>query len=30
MDSSYWWVIVGILVLFALSWIRILAEYERA
>ncbi|HEY1206559.1 MAG: slipin family protein [Bryobacteraceae bacterium] len=30
MDSSYWWVVVGIVVLFALSWIRILAEYERA
>ena len=29
MDSSYWWVVVGIVVLFALSWIRILAEYER-
>jgi len=30
MDSSYLWVVVGIVVLFALSWIRILAEYERA
>jgi regulator of protease activity HflC (stomatin/prohibitin superfamily) len=30
MDLTYVWVIVGILVLFALSWIRILAEYERA
>jgi regulator of protease activity HflC (stomatin/prohibitin superfamily) len=30
MDNSYLWVIVAILILFALSWIRILAEYERA
>jgi regulator of protease activity HflC (stomatin/prohibitin superfamily) len=29
MDSSYLWVIVAIVLLFALSWIRILAEYER-
>jgi regulator of protease activity HflC (stomatin/prohibitin superfamily) len=30
MDLNYLWVVVGVLVLFALSWIRILAEYERA
>ncbi len=29
MDSSYLWVLVAIVILFALSWIRILAEYER-
>jgi regulator of protease activity HflC (stomatin/prohibitin superfamily) len=29
MELNYLWVVVGILVLFALSWIRILAEYER-
>ena len=30
MDINYLWIAVGIVVLFALSWIRILAEYERA
>ena len=30
MDINYLWIVVGIVVLFALSWIRILAEYERA
>jgi regulator of protease activity HflC (stomatin/prohibitin superfamily) len=30
MDSTFLWVVVGIIILFALSWIRILAEYERA
>jgi regulator of protease activity HflC (stomatin/prohibitin superfamily) len=30
MDINYLWVALGIVVLFALSWIRILAEYERA
>ncbi|HXN47816.1 MAG TPA: slipin family protein [Bryobacteraceae bacterium] len=29
MDISYVWIAVGIVVLFALSWIRVLAEYER-
>jgi len=29
MDINYAWIVVGILLLFALSWIRILAEYER-
>jgi len=30
MDINYLWVVLGIVVLFSLSWIRILAEYERA
>ncbi len=29
MDSNFPWIVVAIIVLLALSWIRILAEYER-
>jgi regulator of protease activity HflC (stomatin/prohibitin superfamily) len=29
MDSNYVWVIVAVVIIMALSWIRILAEYER-